>query len=146
MVATTLRGVTGTLASSGVTVAAVLAFATLGAAVTVTVGDTVGAGTLAVLACSREDTTDVVFALSAEAVAALRLDRMPAGGRCPRTGAATTESPPPTTGVDAVVEARVLVVSLLVASEPLVTTPLTEVLAPPDACTTPACGSVDDPV
>jgi hypothetical protein len=28
----------------------------------------------------------------------------------------------------------------------VVSVPVTEVLAPPEACTTPACGSVDDPV
>jgi hypothetical protein len=48
-------------------------------------------------------------------------------------------------GLGAVLVVSVLVGAVLVVSVLVVSVPFTEVLAPPEACTTPASGSVDDP-
>jgi hypothetical protein len=161
---TILLGAAGALTAIGaawVTTAAVLvwelAVEIAGIKAALTVGDAVVVEKLgtdaadvarAVVLATLTETFEVVAPLVGE----------PAAEEPPRAvDVAMLESVLLADGVDAVVEgpeSAVVVASLVevlgvdvavVGSVPVVSVPFTEVLAPPEACTTPACGSVDDP-
>jgi hypothetical protein len=140
-----------------------LAVETADVATAVTVGDVLVVGKLAAAASRGTDTVDAAVAVVSATltetfeVAARYVGEPSAEDPSCAEDVETFELALAAGGVDVVKGSDAAVVVALV-NEVLglcvavvgvvlvVSVPVTEVLAPPEACTTPACGSVDDPV